>query len=695
MGSRHRRLLPILISIFMVSALCGLRAQDTRFYRVYFVDKGTSDRVLLPSDPLYEEATEHLTPRALRRRSKVLHPDSIVSTADLPVYEPYRLQLLELGVEIAQTSRWLNSAMIRTDSATFEVVRTQPYISSSEIVRTIPKGAVPIGKLPPPLDFRKAARAQDDRMQNGCIFDAYGLADRQNREIGLDKAHSLGFAGEGVLVGILDAGFDWRSHEALKNARVIAEYDFVNRDGNTADEPGQTPSESHGTLVMSIIGGWLENEFIGGAPRAMFALAKTEDVASERHVEEDNFVAGLEWLEALGVDVTNTSLGYTTFDEPEQGHPHEELDGRTAFASRGVNHAAGLGVICVLAAGNEARSYRYVSVPAEADSAIAVAALNVDGTVANFSSRGFGDGDRVKPDVAAPGVEVYGAEAGDPLGFVAQQGTSLASPMVASAVAVLLSADPELTPWEIREALTGTASQASDPDTAVGYGMIRVDRALGFLSDDRQLAGAPVLLTSEGSISVASWIVGDDPTDITNRLTSTTTDPLTLVLENLRTGAVAEAEAEQPHNGLAGWILPKGASTLGIASGDSIALSILAPESGQLLRTAILHITDNLATPISTLCDRPPLPVTTIATSRPNPFYEASRIEFTIDESADVSLDLFNSLGEHVRSFINGKRYDAGYYSILFSPTDLPGGAYYYRLKVNDDVYSEQMIYLR
>lgn len=696
---RRFPLLPLLLGLLLVPvAADSTHAQeDRRFYRVWLADKGTPDRILAPSDPLYDDATAHLTERALRRRAKVLPPEGLVSTADLPVYEPYRTAILDLGAEIAQSSRWLNTVMIRTDSATYERVKGLSFVDSVSVVRTVPidegrgieKRSVVFGD------------AGGNTGPDPCITTLYGLSDRQNRAVRIDAAHVTGFAGEGVLIGILDAGFDWRTHEALKNANVIAERDFVNGDGNTADEPDQTPSEGHGTLVMSIIGGWLKGTLIGGAPRAEFALAKTEDVASERHVEEDNFVAGLEWLESLGADLTTASLGYTTFDDPELPHAHEDLDGNTAFASRGINHATHLGVLCIAAAGNEFTSYRYVSVPAEADSAIAVAALDTAGNVAGFSSRGFGSSvgngarHRLKPDVAAPGVRVYGAAAGQPEGVVAQQGTSLATPIVAAAAAVFLSARPDLRPWELRRLFYESSDQAASPDTAVGYGMIDVNRGLARLGRERLLVGVPKVLSWEGSISAGAWVIGGATDEVTTWRAESQGSRLLLLLRNLRTNRAVSEETPQPVNGLARWLIPAGVEQLGLLPGDSIEVIIARPSNETVLRRSVLCATDGLALPASTLCSEIPLPTTALAVARPNPFHDATRVEFSLDRRATVSLHVFNVLGERVLSPIESQETDPGFHSVLLNPVDLPGGAYYYRLTVDEAVYSEKMIYLR
>ncbi|MCB0711509.1 MAG: S8 family peptidase [Ignavibacteriae bacterium] len=688
--------LTLITSLFFLSIALSAKGQEKRFYRVWLIDKGTPNRLLLPSDPWYPAATSHLTERALKRRAKVLPLDSLVSTADLPIHEEYRQKLLDLGIEIRQTSRWFNTAMIFTDSATFELVRTLPFVDSTEKMFSNQVSGPPIAKrlLSPPIDFTTPGSIE--YRSNDCITLKYGSAENQNREVMFQAPHSMGIAGEGVLIGILDAGFDWRSHNLISNANVVAEYDFVNNDSITYDEEGEQLSEPHGTYVMSVIAGNVPNNMVGGAFRASFALAKTEDVRSERHIEEDNFVAGLEWLESLGVDVTNTSLGYTTFDPPEAPHRFDgDMDGKTAFGSRGVNLATRLGVVCVLAAGNEFTSFRYVSVPAEADSAIAVAALKTPDIIAPFSSRGSTSWDRLKPDVAAPGVEIYGAQPNAPNAVGPSQGTSSAAPLTTALVALMLSANPKLTPWEIREALFATSQKAANPDTTFGRGLVDANAALSYLSKSSSFAGEPILLTYQNSLSVISWIVSGNPAHIDIPEFSTPFHPILLRLTNLRTLATLTSNEQQPEHGLAQWIVIGGVETLGIVPEDELLIEIIEPTSNRLLRSTVLRATEELALPVSTLCKTPPLPITSLATARPNPFYDATRIEYVVDREALISLDIFAITGERVLNLLKNKRHSPGFYSELLIPNDLPSGAYYYRLQVDDDVFYEKMIRLR
>lgn len=695
----------VLFLLFCTSTLC---AQDSlRYYRLYLHDKGIPARVLLPGDPFYTLATEHLTERALTRRAKVLPADQLVTTNDLPIHAPYLEAIAATGATIAQTSRWLNTVMVIADSAQYERITSLSFLDSLLIVGTRRSGnGTPYGKrliLGPDIHAAGAAPAEN---VSGCITDLYGHSSWQNRMMGIDRAHQLGIAGDGVLIGVLDAGFDWRGHAALRDLKVIAEHDFVFGDDNTFDEEGELGAESHGTAVMSMIGGYLKGTLVGGAPQASFILAKTEDIRMERQVEEDNFVAGLEWMEAMGVDVTNTSLGYTQFDYPDRPHEYSELNGHTAQASRGLNHAVGLGVVCVVAAGNEAGRYNYVSVPAEADSAIAVAAVDSTGSVARFSSRGFGGRIPVKPDVAGFGVGNWGADYTDTFRLTTGQGTSYASPMVTGVVALLLSARPSLTPYQIRAILQSTASRAADPDTAVGYGVVNAGAALAALSRTAPIVGRPKMSLMDDHLAIAAGTLYEGGRIAAEqRSAPLPTLYLSLTVRDLASGRYTTLTTQQPLSGLARWYLPAAIGDVPVLPGTRLELTISAIPGGAMIRRDTLvvqpyvrlqaGISDGSDLETSTICatlDR--APVTMVATAVPNPFRHFSVIEFQTESRANVSLAVYNTLGEEMIRLIDTQEMDPGFHTSLFQPAGLPTGAYYYMLRVGDAVSSDQMIYV-
>ena len=191
-------------------------------------------------------------------------------------------------------------------------------------------------------------------------------------------AHELGFHGQGVRVLYIDTGYDL-THEAFDSLNLIYQYDFINDDLNTTnetDEEIENSQDNHGTLCLSVLGGFKEGSLIGPAYKSEFLLAKTEIVAEEIQAEEDNFVAALEWGEQNGADIAVSSLGYSDW------YDYEDMDGNTAVTTIAVDIAASLGVLCVTSAGNMGNdTWNYIMAPADADSVISVGAVNLNGDI--------------------------------------------------------------------------------------------------------------------------------------------------------------------------------------------------------------------------------------------------------------------------------------------------------------------------
>src|SRR3972149_7654738 len=208
---------------------------------------------------------------------------------------------------------------------------------------------------------------------------------------------------------MLDAGFRWRSHNALDSLRVLAEYDFIFHDSVSANESNDVPDQdSHGTATLSTIGGFEPGQLIGPAYGASFILGKTEYIPTETQIEEDNWVAGIEWMESKGVDVVSSSLGYTTVDDGS-GYKYSrgDFNGRTAVTTKAAVMAARRGVVVVNSMGNSGNPVGSIIAPADADSIIAAGAVNYSGVLASFSSVGPTNDGRIKPDVVGPGVSIY------------------------------------------------------------------------------------------------------------------------------------------------------------------------------------------------------------------------------------------------------------------------------------------------
>ena len=302
-----------------------------------------------------------------------------------------------------------------------------------------------------------------------------------------------GLNGRGVRIGFLDAHFRGLRHPAFaslrQDNRMVALRNFT--DGRQYG--------NHGLGVASVTVGKAPGTLLGPAHGAEVLGATTEYTPFERNVEEDYFVAGLEWLVRRGVDVVNVSIGYNTFDDGQDDYAPEDLDGDTALTTRAVDRAAQLGVTVVVSAGNSGCAspdscWYYVNTPADADSAIAVGAVGPDSTLASFSSRGPTADGRIKPDVVVQGKGVLAAWKDE--GFARVGGTSFASPQVTAIVAQMLQINPSLSPIEVRRLLRQTASQAATPDNRLGWGVVNADAAVR-AAERRARATPPTTLQVE------------------------------------------------------------------------------------------------------------------------------------------------------------------------------------------------------
>jgi subtilisin family serine protease len=288
--------------------------------------------------------------------------------------------------------------------------------------------------------------------------------------------HDLGFSGEGVLIALLDTGFDL-SHESLQHIRVEGEYDFVFDDEQTTDEVEDLRGQDyHGTAVLSVIGGAKDGELYGPAFNADFLLAKTEDLRSETPIEEDNWVAALEWAERLGADVVSSSVVYNDW------YNYEDMDGNTAVTTRAADLAVARGMVVVNSAGNIERGspWRNIMAPADADSIIAVGAVNYKDMFAYWSCVGPTVDGRIKPEVVARGAGVRSADTLSTLHYRSMNGTSFSAPLVSGTVALILEAHPNWTPMQVREALLKTANRAGRPDNQYGHGIVDALAAIGY-----------------------------------------------------------------------------------------------------------------------------------------------------------------------------------------------------------------------
>jgi serine protease AprX len=441
---------------------------------VFFADKGFTCEDDQRS--AMDQYASRLLPRARSRRQRA--QGRAINISDLPVFQPYIDGMLQLGATLRINSRWLNGITVEVSDDAIPRILQLPYVRTVEPVATHRRRWHEQKKLRPASDPRVRG---DQQLAPNIQHPEYGMSATQIQQIHADVLHDKGYHGEGITIALLDTGFDL-SHEALQRVDVRAEYDFVNGDGVTSDNPPEDDigQDDHGTEVLSIIAGNSPGNLIGVAYAAEYLLAKTERVSCkgtmfEQEIEEDWWVAGLEWAELNGADVVTSSLGYSDW------YSYSDMDGATAKTTIAADIAVQKGVVVVVSAGNEGKSrhWPYISAPADGFDVIAVGAVNGRGELASFSSIGPTYDGRIKPDVVAMGDDTHVVDPNSTSGYRKADGTSMATPLVAGTAALLLQALPGLDgPKDLAKLLKYTATHSLSPDNRYGWGIIDAQTAL-------------------------------------------------------------------------------------------------------------------------------------------------------------------------------------------------------------------------
>lgn len=455
----------ILVILFLFS---GLIAQEK--YLIYFTDKGISENEFnTKKESLFKSGEIKLSERAIERRRKTLGNDYL-TYKDLPVHKNYISVIEAEGIKIINELKWFNAVSAFLTAEQFERISSLEFVKKIDKVRTIKFKR----------DLQKESTENKYKTSSGFSLE-YGQSLLQNELHDIPTVHDAGINGEGIIIGFLDSGFNWETHPALENLNVLYEYDYVNNDEETENETGDPfGQDGHGTSVFSIGAGYEEGELIGPAYGASFFLAKTEDISSETHVEEDNFAAAVEDFEAMGADIITASLGYSEFDPGEESYTYEDMNGNTTLVAQAYNTAFDLGVVTVNAAGNEGNNeWYYIISPADAFNVIAVGNITSSETLHYSSSRGPTSDGRIKPEVTAMGTNNYHAVSGG--GFSsAGYGTSFAAPMVAGMIGQLLSAYPYLNNRQVRSIVLHSGDNFENPNNDIGYGKMSIKNAVNF-----------------------------------------------------------------------------------------------------------------------------------------------------------------------------------------------------------------------
>lgn len=443
---------------FFIITLIGLTLQGfaqltPSKYLVKFSDKNQSPFSL-------SEPEAFLSQRALDRRAK---QGLQVDMTDVPIDPAYIQGVVATGAKLIIQVKWINAIIVKIESQTvLDAINNLDYVVNVE-----------------PTNKRVSAnKSVSDKFadETGTNFKVsnsdpvYGDAYNQINMVNGIPLHQDGFKGDGMVIAVLDAGFINTQERTIfsslwSNNQILGSYNFVN------------PAEDvfryhyHGTLVLSVMGGYLPGVFLGTAPDADYWLLLTEETGSEFIIEEYNWMAGAAFADSVGADIISSSLGYYQFDDATYDHVWTDLNGNTTPVTKAADMAASKGILVVNSAGNEGNNaWHYIIAPSDGDSVLAVGAVYADGTITSFSSYGMDWDPRIKPNVVAQGGNTvlanYLAD-----GLTTGNGTSFSAPLISGMMACLWQTHPNVNNMDIINAVQQSASKYSNPDYRYGYGI--------------------------------------------------------------------------------------------------------------------------------------------------------------------------------------------------------------------------------
>lgn len=470
----------LLLIAALILSVAGLNAQITEKHVVFLKNKDNNPYSL-------NNPGAFLSQRALDRRN---NSGIALDLKDLPVTPSYITQIVATGAEVVYSMKWFNAVTVRTNSASvLSAIAALPFVDHVDIVSndhyTHPGKVNGFKSEDAILPFAYTSPLPTAKTKSTGTFH-YGQAYNQAHMIAVDALHNLGYAGEGMVIAVLDAGFyhvdQIDAFDSLwQHNQILGTRDFHIPGNNVFGDNMHT----HGTSVLSTMGANIPEQMVGTAPHASFWLIRTEVGETESLVEEYNWCAGAELADSVGADVINSSLGYTTFDNPEFNHSYADMNGHTTPVTRAADIACSRGILVVNSAGNEGGSaWQYIGAPADGDSVFSIGAVDAGGNYASFSSTGPTSDGRTKPDVTAQGAGttvVYGSGI-----IMPGSGTSFSSPVTAGGVACLWQSRPSFSAQEIRNAIRSTASKASNPDSLYGWGIPNLVNARLFLNTVEQ-----------------------------------------------------------------------------------------------------------------------------------------------------------------------------------------------------------------
>ena len=605
-------------------------------YWIFLTDKKPESNLLQLDNRESFVSERALTKR--KKRAEKMGPDE----RDNPVSSDYIRQLINLGVRIHQESRWLNAVNCYLNGIELQeleklrfVRKIQP-VKSYQRIRNLPETSTPL--------------SQSENLD-------YGLSFNQNEMIGIPAAHSFGFHGENVLIAVFDTGFIL-DHEAFKDLRVVATWDFVNDDENVENESGDLSQQhNHGTEVLGVLAGYQPGKIIGPAYASDFILAKTEDLKSETHAEEDYWIAAAEWAESHGADMISSSLDYIL------DYSYEDMDGNTTLITKAADIAVEKGIAVFNSAGNEGVSaWKYIAAPADGNYVIAMGGVRPDETSWPTSSRGPTADGRIKPDLMAQGQWVNTVNPLTSDGYISISGTSFSCALGSGAGAILLSAMPGLSPITLRDLLIQYATHYTAPDNIHGYGLIDLENIMLNLVMKPGVSVSKFHAVPGLGKNTLSWIsdreINNDKWIVSKKDATEKYVPV-FAVDGRKYGLEAQ-EYAYTDNKVTGTEVFTYKLSAQLVSGQEVSIDSVRVESTNPSGRILLN-------------------------NSPNPFNNETKISFGLDQAQTISLKIYNLNGQMIKTLIENQLYEAQFHHLSWNATNdqnqpVSTGSYYLQL---------------
>ncbi len=364
-------------------------------------------------------------------------------------------ELSEAGFRIQNVSRWFNAVSVYLTDNEKSKVQSFPFVKEIRKIN----------------NYQNLASKGAPQIEDG-IYLSYPL-----HQINAGAFVEKSMLGEGVDIGVIDGGFfganeDKNLQHLFENKQIKETRDFFSPPKIDFYGEKKSEGEIHGSMVTTAIAGFspMKKQLFGLGLKANFYFARTESSQKESRIEEDNWIAAVEWLDSLGVRLANSSLGYATgFTNPAESYKPEQMNGKTSLIGQGARMAVNeKGMILVVSAGNEGENKAWggiVSTPGDVEEVISVGANDDRGLKMAYSSKGVENVGFIKPDLT-----VY-----------SEFGTSLAAPIVTGIVALMLESNPSLKSTEVKEILKYAGSLSSSPNNFVGYGFPDCSKIIEYL----------------------------------------------------------------------------------------------------------------------------------------------------------------------------------------------------------------------